>query len=90
MVLGGTIIGAYTAQNNDKVNRLVLYSPQWIRTTTSLADPGSKLGAYRCVTREGAKDLWRPNALAVVRLRPTPHNVEQLRRMAVNKSPHSS
>jgi pimeloyl-ACP methyl ester carboxylesterase len=55
---GTTIMGAYTAQNNDKVNRLVLYSPQWIRSTTSLANPGSKLGAYRFVTREGAKDRW--------------------------------
>ena len=55
---GTTIMGAYTAQNNDKVNRLVLYSPQWLRTTASPADAGSKLGAYRSVTREGAKDRW--------------------------------
>jgi pimeloyl-ACP methyl ester carboxylesterase len=55
---GTTIMGAYTAQNNDKVNRLVLYAPQWIRTTASLTDSASKLGAYRSVSRDGAKDRW--------------------------------
>ena len=28
---GTSIMGWYTAQHNDKVNRLVLYAPQWIR-----------------------------------------------------------
>jgi pimeloyl-ACP methyl ester carboxylesterase len=28
---GTVIMGWYTAQNNDKVNRLVLYAPKWIR-----------------------------------------------------------
>ena len=30
---GTTIMGWYTAQNNDKVNRLVLYAPSWISLT---------------------------------------------------------
>ncbi len=55
---GTTIMGWYTAQNNDKVNRLVLYAPSWIRTTQLLTDPGSKLGAYRSVSREAAKGRW--------------------------------
>jgi len=55
---GTTIMGWYTAQNNDKVNRLVLYAPQWIRTTPSLVNPGDKLGAYRTVTRAAAKARW--------------------------------
>jgi len=55
---GTTVMGWYTAQNNDKVNRLVLYAPQWIRTTPSLVQPGAKLGAYRSVTREMAKTRW--------------------------------
>ena len=55
---GTTIMGWYTSQNNDKVNRLVLYAPQWIRTTPSLTDSGGKLGAYRTVSRDKAKARW--------------------------------
>lgn len=55
---GTTIMGWYTAQNNDKVNRLVLYAPQWISTSTPLLPAGDKLGAYRTVTREAAKARW--------------------------------
>lgn len=56
---GTTIMGWYTAQNNDKVNKLVLYAPQWIRqNTASLTDSGAKLGAYRTVSREAAKGRW--------------------------------
>ena len=56
---GTTIMGWYTAQNNEKVNRLVLYAPQWIRQDgTSLTDQGGKLGAYRTVSRDAAKARW--------------------------------
>jgi pimeloyl-ACP methyl ester carboxylesterase len=55
---GTTIMGWYTTQNNDKVNRLVLYAPSWISTTPSLLNAGDKLGAYRTVTREAAKSRW--------------------------------
>ena len=55
---GTSIMGMYTAQNNDKVNKLVLYAPQWLRTTASLVSAGSKPGAYRTVTREAARDRW--------------------------------
>ena len=55
---GTSIMGWYTAQNKDKVNRLVLYAPQWIRNTVSLTDSGGKLGAYRTVSREAAKARW--------------------------------
>ena len=56
---GTTIMGHYTAQNNDKVAKLVLYAPQWIRQgTASLTDSGAKLGAYRTVSREAAKGRW--------------------------------
>ena len=55
---GTSIMGWYTAQNNDKVNKLVLYAPQWIRTTPSLIQAGSKLGAYRPVSRDAAKARW--------------------------------
>ncbi len=55
---GTTIMGWYTAQHNDKVNRLVLYAPQWISTTPSLLSTADKLGAYRSVTRDAAKARW--------------------------------
>ena len=55
---GTSIMGWYTAQNNDKVNKLVLYAPQWIRTTASLVQAGAKVGAYRTVSRDAAKSRW--------------------------------
>jgi pimeloyl-ACP methyl ester carboxylesterase len=55
---GTTLMGAFTAANNDKVNKLVLYAPQWIRTTPSLSDLGGDLGAYRVVSIENTKARW--------------------------------
>jgi pimeloyl-ACP methyl ester carboxylesterase len=55
---GTSIAGWYTAQNNAKVNKLVLYAPQWIRNTASLTDSGGKIGAYRAVSRDAAKARW--------------------------------
>jgi pimeloyl-ACP methyl ester carboxylesterase len=55
---GTSTMGWYTAQNNDKVNKLVLYAPQWIRNTPALTDSGAKLGAYRSVSRDAAKGRW--------------------------------
>jgi pimeloyl-ACP methyl ester carboxylesterase len=55
---GTSIMGWYTVQNNDKVAKLVLYAPQWIRNTASLTDSGGKLGAYRSVSRDAAKARW--------------------------------
>ena len=48
-------MATYTTQNPDKVERLVLYAPAWIRQTASLVQAGpGPLGAYRTVTREQA------------------------------------
>ena len=55
---GTSIMGWYTAQNNEKVSKLVLYAPQWIRNTPALTDSGGKLGAYRTVTKDAAKNRW--------------------------------
>jgi pimeloyl-ACP methyl ester carboxylesterase len=55
---GTSIMGWYTAQNNDKVNKLVLYAPQWVRNTPALTDSGGKLGAYRTVSKDAAKTRW--------------------------------
>jgi pimeloyl-ACP methyl ester carboxylesterase len=55
---GTSIMGMYTTQNNEKVNKLVLYAPQWLRTTASLVQAGARPAAYRTVTREAARDRW--------------------------------
>jgi len=55
---GTSTMGWYTAQHNEKVLKLVLYAPQWLRNTPSLTDSGAKLGAYRAVTREAVKGRW--------------------------------
>lgn len=55
---GTEIMGWYTAQHNDKVNRLVLYAPLWILTSPPTINTGGKLGAYRSVTRQAALDRW--------------------------------
>jgi pimeloyl-ACP methyl ester carboxylesterase len=56
---GTTIMGFYTSEHNDKVNKLVLYAPQWISNNTSLP-PGmdGQMGAYRSVSMDSAKTRW--------------------------------
>lgn len=55
---GTTLMGWYTAQNNAKVAKLVLYAPAWLRQGASLTDSGGKLGAYRQVSMASAKERW--------------------------------
>ena len=56
---GTSIMGWYTAQHNDKVNRLVLYAPIWtFAPPPSPGAPAGKLGAYRGITRQAALDRW--------------------------------
>src|SRR6201990_2682821 len=43
---GTSISGSYTAEHNDKVAKLVLYAPKWIRTEPATM-PATPLGAYR-------------------------------------------
>ena len=49
---GTVLMAAYTAQNNDKVERLVLYAPVWLRTASSATAAPTPLGAYRTLTKE--------------------------------------
>ena len=49
---GTAIMAGYTAQNNDKVAKLVLYAPIW---TLKSPAPISGLGAYRSVDKESAR-----------------------------------
>jgi pimeloyl-ACP methyl ester carboxylesterase len=56
---GTVTMSWYTAQNNAKVNKLVLYAPLWIRTTASLVQTGpGPLAAYRSVPMSAAKQRW--------------------------------
>lgn len=55
---GTTIMAGYTAAHNDKVHKLVLYAPVWLRNEPSPNDPGAKLGAYRSITVAAARDRW--------------------------------
>jgi pimeloyl-ACP methyl ester carboxylesterase len=56
---GTTMMATYTTQRPDKVERLVLYAPQWLRTTPSLIQTGAgPLPAYRIVRKEQARDRW--------------------------------
>jgi pimeloyl-ACP methyl ester carboxylesterase len=43
---GTVIMGAYTADHNDKVDRLVLYAPVWLRTSPPPQTAPPPLGAY--------------------------------------------
>ena len=47
---GTAIMGWYTTQNNEKVNKLVLYAPRWLASAPPLMDSGGTLGAYRTVS----------------------------------------
>ena len=56
---GCTLMATTAIANPDKVARLLLYAPGWLRTTPSLLNAGpGPLGAYRTVTREQAKARW--------------------------------
>ena len=54
---GTSIAGSYTTEHNDKVAKLVLYAPQWIRNEPA-TPPATPLGAYRLVSKDSAKARW--------------------------------
>jgi pimeloyl-ACP methyl ester carboxylesterase len=56
---GTTLMSTYATQNPQKVERLALYAPQWIRTTPSLVQAGpGPIAAYRMVRRDQAMQRW--------------------------------
>lgn len=56
---GTVTMATYATQNPDKVERLVLYAPSWIRQTASLVQTGpGPLAAYRTVSRDQALGRW--------------------------------
>ena len=55
---GTSIMGAYAAANSDKVKKLVLYAPLWLRNMPSQLGGDGPLGAYRTVLKENARKRW--------------------------------
>jgi pimeloyl-ACP methyl ester carboxylesterase len=55
---GCATMGSYAAEHPEKVEKLVLFAPGWVRDGKSATDPGGKLGAWRSVTREAAGERW--------------------------------
>jgi len=55
---GTATMATYTAANPDKVERLVLYAPLWLRETPSLIQVNGPVGAYRTVLRDAAFNRW--------------------------------
>jgi pimeloyl-ACP methyl ester carboxylesterase len=55
---GTVIAGAYAAANPDKVERLVMHAPLWLRRTPGGLRVNGPMGAYRTVTLEAAKQRW--------------------------------
>ena len=54
---GTSIAGNYTAEHNDKINRLVLYAPAWTFQPAE-APPAAAMPAYRLVGKDAAKARW--------------------------------
>ncbi len=55
---GTVIAGAYAATNPDKVERLVMYAPLWLRQIPGGLRVTGQMGAYRVVTMEAARQRW--------------------------------
>ena len=55
---GTAIMGMYTAEHNDNVNRLVLYAPMWLFNSPPIIGGDGPLGAYRLVSKQSAKERW--------------------------------
>ena len=54
---GTSTAGSYTSLHDEKINRLVLYAPAWLREPPA-APKGDPLGAYRMVGKDSAKARW--------------------------------
>lgn len=55
---GTTQMATYTARNPGHVNKLLLYAPQWLRTTPSPLTTQGRIGAYRTVERAQMLGRW--------------------------------
>jgi pimeloyl-ACP methyl ester carboxylesterase len=48
---GTKLVGRFAADTPERVERLVLFAPPWLRDGTSRTDPGGALGAWRPLTQ---------------------------------------
>ncbi|QND16873.1 alpha/beta hydrolase (plasmid) [Rhizobium leguminosarum bv. trifolii] len=58
MSWGGTVTGAYTAANPDKVLKLAVLAPQWLSDKPIPLDMGGELAAYRLVPVMNSLQRW--------------------------------
>ncbi|MDA9545516.1 MULTISPECIES: alpha/beta hydrolase [unclassified Bradyrhizobium] len=58
MSWGGSVAGAYTAGNNDKVVKLALVAPLWVLQGPAPIDAGGRLGGYRNVPVLDFRTRW--------------------------------
>ena len=58
MSWGGSVAGAYTAENNDKVEKLALVAPLWLLNGPAPIDSGGALGGYRKVPVLDFRERW--------------------------------
>jgi pimeloyl-ACP methyl ester carboxylesterase len=58
MSWGGSVAGAYTAGNNDKIVKLALVAPLWLLKGPAPVDAGGRLGAYRNVPVLDFRERW--------------------------------
>jgi len=58
---GTAIMGRYATQNSDRVNRVVLYAPPWVRKAPMTSSP-APLGAYQAWTMEQARSRLQAGA----------------------------
>ena len=59
---GTVIMGTYAADHPDKVDRLVLYAPVWLRTSPPPQAAGRQLGAYVAVPMAAARERLQAGA----------------------------
>jgi pimeloyl-ACP methyl ester carboxylesterase len=62
MSWGGSIAGGYTAKNPDKIKRLALIAPLWLRETPGRIDAGGDLPSCREVDLLKYEETWRAAA----------------------------
>ncbi|MFZ5714204.1 MAG: alpha/beta hydrolase [Bradyrhizobium sp.] len=72
MSWGGSVAGAYTAANNDKVVKLALVAPLWLLKGPAPIDAGGRLGGYRNVPVLDFKERWLSAAPEAARSRLIP------------------
>lgn len=58
MSWGGSVAGAYTVRNNDKVLKLALIAPLWLLNAPAPIDAGGRLGGYRKVPVLDFRTRW--------------------------------